>query len=717
MNNSKKAFLSRHQSLIFACALSVSACFFPGPFAFGQDNDLEFTIDVASNVSVLPSVFKPSIDLSGRGYHNDISWPQELAAKNVLESWSTDVGFKGMYRLQYNLWQINQLAKDKAAQEKLIANYEWIIKKVSDAGGTVILDLFGMPPGLGKVLDKKSAPWNLNAFKKLVKSRIRDLSCNKKYNIWYEVWSAPDLGDFFLGRKQEYLNLYKAVAEAAQELEVETKASIPVGGPSTSWWFQNFDGNAIVNPENSLIYELIKFCFRYKLPLDFISWHAYSTDPSVEREITSYNKTPPALVRDWLSYFKLNKDIPLIVDEWNFDSGDNVLSERKENSFVCASYIPSRIKNMYKAGIDYQLFFSLEDFQDNMEGVKRNVGVFWFEQDAPNYQGGHKSIYNMFRMLASLGNTLVASSAKAGDEFIDLIATKKDDEVVILVYNYIDPDIFTNYLTRNIAGLNKAERAIMVSLLSQDQLEKIMRKELDFSRMHAHNKYNKVKNILKRAQELNDRATKYRFYARKIDVTVKNLNRLSAAGDAPRQEQPPAAAAEKVKYIYQRYIIDSSCSMNCNFVPIEEKEVVVNGNYQESFIVNPYSVNMIILKKKPKEPEPAAVVVEEQKAVEAAGAAAELSAEKTAAPPVPAPAPAAQNNAPVDQQPEGRKAPAVKSGAAAPVAQELTAPAAIKNGPEHKPAAPAQPEARKPIPAAGPQDEPSVDTQTQEQSE
>ncbi|MFA6217499.1 MAG: hypothetical protein WDL87_07630 [Candidatus Omnitrophota bacterium] len=627
---------SRNQSpvAIVLCVLCLSAWFssmIPAPVVLAQDQDLEFSIDVASNVSVLPPLFNPSIDLSGRGYHNDLSWPQELAAKNVLESWSTDVGFKGMYRLQYNLWQISQLAKDKEAQDKLIANYDWIIKKISDAGGIVILDLFGMPPGLGKVLDKKSAPWNVNAFKKLIKGKIRDLSCNKKYNVWYEVWSAPDLGDFFLGRKQEYLNLYKAVAEAVRELEDETKVSIPLGGPSSSWWFQNFDGNAIVNPENSLIYELIKFCFRYKLPLDFITWHAYSTDPSVEREITSYNKTPSALVRDWLSYFKLNKDIPLIVDEWNFDSGDNVLSERKENSFVCASYIPSRIKNMYKAGLDYQLFFSLEDFQDNQEGVKRNVGIFWFEQDASKYQGGHKSIYNMFRMLSRLGNTLVVSTSKSNDEFIDLIATKKEEEVIILIYNYIDPDIFTNYLTRNIASLNKAERAIMVNLLNQDQLKKIMRKELDFSRIRAYNNYNKVKNILKRAQELNDRATKFKFYARKIDVTIKNLNRLKASGDVPRQDQS-SAVAEKEKYIYQRYIIDSSCSMNCNFVPIEEKEITVNGNYLESFIINPYSVNMIILKKKPKEPEPPAAVVQEQKTAETPAVPEELSGEKSAAP-------------------------------------------------------------------------------------
>ena len=64
------------------------------------------------------------------------------------------------------------------------------------------------------------------------------------------------------------------VAEAVKELEQETKVNIPLGGPSASWWFQAFEGNNIVTAERSLLYELIAYCFHYRLPLDFVSWHA-----------------------------------------------------------------------------------------------------------------------------------------------------------------------------------------------------------------------------------------------------------------------------------------------------------------------------------------------------------------------------------------------------------------------------------------------------------
>ena len=542
-----------------------------------QSDDLEFTLDITSNTVPLPKIFKPNIDLSGRGFNRELSWPQTVAVKEVLDIWKRDIGFAGLYRVQYNLWEINQLSKDKDAQNKLLANYEDIIKNITDAGGTVILDIFGTPANLGKVLDKKSSLRDLRAFKELVKGTIRNLSCNKRYNIWYEVWSAPDIDDFFLGRKQEYLSLYRAVAESINELKAETKIYIPLGGPSVSWWFQNLDGNTVTTPERSLIYELIKFCSHYRLPLDFISWHAYSTDPQTEKENTMYKKTAVTLVRDWLTYFNFDRNTPLLVDEWNFDRDANVLAARGEQSFICASYIPSRIKNMYESGIDYQLYFSLEDFQNNKEGVVRNTGIFSFDPEHSGYKGSPKSVYNVFRMLYVLGNDMF--TPKLEDEFVGVIATRDEERIVLVVYNYIAPDIVTNFLSRNIAGLNAAERKLLLNVIKSQKLEKIMLRQLDISTLRA---TNKVKSLLKKAQELNDKAKKFEAGSRNIKIGIKNL---------------------KTDYLYQRYTIDSSCSLDCGFAANEQKEISAPELYQEVISLKPYSVHMVILMKKQQETE------------------------------------------------------------------------------------------------------------------
>ena len=562
--------------LVFLIFSWFGACFAQAP------DELEFNIDLNSPVTALPKIYKPGIDLSGRGIHRDISWPQTLAAKGIIETWQAEIGFTNIYRMQYNLWEIEQLAKDKEAKDKLLDSYETVIKKISDAGGVIILDLFGTPSGLGRVLDKNSAVHNLEAYKQLVKDIIRRLSCEKKYNIWYEVWNAPDLGDFFLGESSEYLNLYRIIGETVKELRQETKIHIPLGGPSTSCWFANTQPNDILTPEGSLIYELIKYCSSYKLPLDFISWHAYSSDPQLEKQLSIYAKPFIKLIREWLSYFHFESNLPLIIDEWNFDVSSNISPKRGKQAYVAASFIPARLKNMQDAGLDYQTYFCLEDFWgNNKDGVSRNLGVFYFDgQERSDYKGAAKASYNTFRMLNLLGNELLP--VPSTDEFTGIIPTRSQDYLAVLVYNYIDPQAAMNYLSREIVDLNSAERKYIINIVKSDRIEKILSGQLDLSTLRLPIK---AKSMLSNTIELNNLFGKFSTTNRKIKISFKG---------------------SKDVYLLSRYIVDNSCSRDCAFKPSDEQEVDFSQGYTETMELTPYSVQLLVFKKKP------AVIVPEE---------------------------------------------------------------------------------------------------------
>ena len=536
-------------------------------FCHGQETDtLEFSLDVNSPTVVLPQIFKPNIDLSGKGFHREASWPQTLAAKEVLDTFTADLGLNNFYRLQYNLWEIQQLSKDKPAQEKLLNNYEEIIKKISDNGGTVILNLSGTPYGLGRVLDKNSAPHNLKEYKELIKKNIRYFSCEKKYNVWYEVWNAPDIGDFFIGERSEYLNLYRVAAEAVNELRQETKMQIPLGGPSVSAWFKNAYANNILFPERSLIYELIKYCYSYRLPLDFISWHAYSSDPKEEDQQTIYNKQPVQLIRDWLSYFHFDDKTPLIIDEWNFDGSANVSAARGKDSNVSASYIPARLKFMYESGIDNQTYFCLEDFGGSKNIIARNLGIA---------SAAHtKASYNIFRMLGALGKDLYIN--KFTSEFIGVIPTKSQDYLAVLIYNYIDPRIALNFISRNIASLNSAERKSILNIIKSDRIKKILALQLEIASLKVSPK---VKELLKNAVELNNLANKNLTLNRSLNISIKGLKEI---------------------YVLSKYVVDNNCTRNCPFKPVSESDVDFNSGYAEKIDLAPYSVQLLVFKKKPQ---------------------------------------------------------------------------------------------------------------------
>jgi len=569
MNKCKPVMLRR--ALLFL----VLFIFFWSNLCFAQTpDDLEVILDLNSLSTPLPKIYKANIDLSGRGAHSDISWPQTLAAKDVLGIWQNDLSFNGFYRIQYNLWEVTQLAKDELNQKKLLENYEEVIKKISDSGGTVILDLFGTPFGLGRVLDKNSSVHNLAAYKELVKDTIRELSCEKKYNIWYEVWNAPDLEDFFLGEKSEYLNLYRVIAEAVKELRQETKMHIPLGGPSTSSWFANIGpNNSILFPERSLIYELIKYCSNYKLPLDFISWHAYSSDPSLEKQETIYKKTFIKLIREWLSYFNFPDTLPLIVDEWNFDASSNISPKRGKDAYITASYIPARIKNMQEAGIDYQTYFCMEDFAGNKEKVTRNLGVFYFDAERSGSKGYAKASYNAMRMFSLLGNELLPLKLK--DEFVGVIPTKSQDYFAVLIYNYIDPLAAMNYLSGNIVYLSSAEKKAVLNIVKSDRIDKIISGQTDLSILRL---TPNAKDMFTRAIELNNLSKKFSSSKRKIKLSFKGA---------------------KDVYLLNRYLIDSGCSGDCPFKAQDEKEVDFTQSYIEDLEISPYSVQLLVFKKKP----------------------------------------------------------------------------------------------------------------------
>ncbi len=129
---------------------------------------------------------------------------------------------------------------------------------------------------------------------------------------------------------------------------------------------------------------------------------------------------------------------------------------------------------MYEIGLDYQIYFCLEDFQNNKENVVRNTGAFWFDPESFEYKGGPKAIYNVFMMLGNLGNEMFTGGSKINDEFVGVIPTLGKDYIALLIYNYVDSDTATNFLSRNISSLNGQDRKSLLNTIKSGMLDKII---------------------------------------------------------------------------------------------------------------------------------------------------------------------------------------------------------------------------------------------------
>jgi xylan 1,4-beta-xylosidase len=76
---------------------------------------------------------------------------------------------------------------------------------------------------------------------------------------WYfEVWNEPDIRPFYTATLEEYSKLYRITAEAIKKINPGYR----VGGPASAIPYRFEEA-------------LIQFCAREKVPIDFVSTHAY----------------------------------------------------------------------------------------------------------------------------------------------------------------------------------------------------------------------------------------------------------------------------------------------------------------------------------------------------------------------------------------------------------------------------------------------------------
>lgn len=156
-----------------------------------------------------------------------------------------------------------------------------------------------------------------------------------KYGIdevrsWYfEVWNEPNLDGFWTGGQQKYFELYQSSAEALKKVD----AKLRVGGPSTAGlgWIKEF----------------VEFCEKNKVPLDFVSTHAYAAmqgflDEKGQGGGTVLDTHPNALIGgfEWAKTM-VPKGMPFFITEWgpSYSPRDPI-----HDSYICAPFILEKVR-------------------------------------------------------------------------------------------------------------------------------------------------------------------------------------------------------------------------------------------------------------------------------------------------------------------------------------------------------------------------------------
>lgn len=282
--------------------------------------------------------------------------------------------------------------------------------------------------------------------------RERYSEAEAKSWLW-EIWNEPDI-DYWKGTPEEYFKLYDSATAAI----LEALPGTSVGGPDTT-------GPA--SPKAAeFLRKFLEHCARERnfatgktgAPLDFISfhpkgnatWQSGHVEMGIARQLASIE-----------AGFQIVESFP----EWR--ETPIILGEADpEGCAACTARVYPQ--NGYR-NVALYASYTAETFRAIYELARReNVhfagAVTWaFEfENQPYFEGFRalatngvdKPILNLFRMFGLLGGERVKSESSAalpldeilragvrGQPDISVIATRKDHEVEVLVWNYHDDDV------------------------------------------------------------------------------------------------------------------------------------------------------------------------------------------------------------------------------------------------------------------------------------
>jgi len=250
---------------------------------------------------------------------------------------------------------------------------------------------------------------------------------SSKIRYW-EIGNEPDIGESggcpYRFRPENYTNYYQRTAAAILRANPEAK----VGGP------------ALANVRSPILPALLNFCKSNAVPLHFVSWHIYTSDPqqirqSIEVAQNELRKHPKIKPETFL-------------DEWNVDLGNFPKDERFQ-----PCYIVEAIWQMKEAGLDYSCYYHIRDYHVSFETFSKFMSpegnIFmakWWNRRPQwdglfDYQNNVRPAYFLFKLLSRLTGERLRVHSDA-DAVHGLAAWDDQYQLYnILIWNFSPADV------------------------------------------------------------------------------------------------------------------------------------------------------------------------------------------------------------------------------------------------------------------------------------
>jgi hypothetical protein len=262
--------------------------------------------------------------------------------------------------------------------------------------------------------------------------------------LYWEISNEPDIGEDggcpYRFRPENYLTYYWRTTAAIRDADPKAR----VGGPALANW------------RSPILPALLEFCARGQAPLDFVSWHGYTSDPAdFRRSIEGVKKliaVHPSLHPE------------TVLDEWNMA----LMKPDEQNLIRQPAFVLEAIRNMLAGGLDYSCYYHIRDYHVQPETFAKFVsphGVAfmagWWNR-RPQYDGLFdfqnevRPAYFAFKLLSQVTGEAVKVEAQ-GVGTLAAFDPRYEMESV-LIWNFSDVSVRTSLDFLGLTGSTKLER-------------------------------------------------------------------------------------------------------------------------------------------------------------------------------------------------------------------------------------------------------------------
>jgi xylan 1,4-beta-xylosidase len=265
---------------------------------------------------------------------------------------------------------------------------------------------------------------------------------------WYfEVWNEPNLSPgFWSSTQDEYFKLYKYTVNAIKSVNPAYR----VGGPATA--------GAAWEPE------MIKYCTKNNLPIDFISTHSYGVRQGYLDEYgnsgTILDKNPMSVSGDVLQTRKEIKNsskpnLELHYTEW---SASYTPADPIHDSYHEAAYILNKLKQVGNAAQSMSYWVFTDIFEESAPRFEPFHGGFGLL----TIQGINKPAFYAYQFLNRLGNIELDNSDSTSWACKD---SKGNIQILAWDFTYTLPDSINNqvYYIRDLPSKSKGKLKVNIS--------------------------------------------------------------------------------------------------------------------------------------------------------------------------------------------------------------------------------------------------------------